>query len=69
MTNVRSTTIDRIPNTTTSRLCYHNRGYVKMKIFCYDMAEFLDVCAGLVARGITFEAKSGTLEVHCTGGY
>ena len=40
-----------------------------MKIFCYDMAQFLDVCAGLVERGITFEAKSGTLEVHCTRGY
>lgn len=40
-----------------------------MKIFCYDMTEFLDVCAGLVERGIIFEAKSATLEIHCTGGY
>jgi hypothetical protein len=40
-----------------------------MTISCYDMTEFLDVCAGLVERGITFEADCTTLEIQCTGGY
>lgn len=30
MTNVRGDTGNRIPSTTTGRLCGHNRGYVAM---------------------------------------
>lgn len=39
------------------------------QIRCGDMAEFLDVIAGLVARGITFKADATMLIVTTTGGH
>ena len=40
-----------------------------MKIRCEDIEALTQVCAGLVERGITFEADTTTLTVVCTGGF
>jgi hypothetical protein len=40
-----------------------------MKIRCEDIEALINVCAGLVERGITFEANTTTLVVICTGGF
>ena len=42
-----------------------------MTIYCDTVEELVEVCAGLVERGIQFEATvTGTLRrVVCTGGY
>lgn len=39
------------------------------KIKCEDLAALVEVCAGLVERGVIFEANTTTLTVTCTGGY
>jgi hypothetical protein len=40
-----------------------------MKIRCQDIEQLVEVCAGLVERGIQFEANATTLIVNCTGGF
>ena len=40
-----------------------------MKIRCEDIEALTHVCAGLVERGIQFEANTTTLLVICTGGF
>ncbi len=40
-----------------------------MTIKCDNMAEFIQVIAGLVREGCTFEAHTSSLEVICTGGF
>ena len=40
-----------------------------MKIRCEDIDAMTQVCAGLVERGIQFEANTTTLMVTCTGGF
>ena len=40
-----------------------------MKIRCLDIESLVEVCAGLVERGIQFEANTTTLMVICTGGF
>jgi len=40
-----------------------------MTIECHSIEELVKVCAGLVERGIKFEADTNTLAVVCTGGY
>ena len=45
------------------------KGDEKMKIRCEDIDALTQVCAGLVERGITFEANTTTLMVICTGGF
>jgi hypothetical protein len=40
-----------------------------MKINVNSMDELVEVCAGLVRQGITFEADSVTMVITCTGGY
>lgn len=38
-------------------------------IQCATLVDFLDVCAGLVRRGIIFRADATTLFITLTGGY
>lgn len=38
-------------------------------ISCNNMFDFLDVIAGLVARGLTFKSNATTLEIELLGGY
>jgi len=40
-----------------------------MTITCETIAELVQVCAGLVAEGITFEARTIHLTITCTGGF
>ena len=40
-----------------------------MKIRCENIDALTQVCAGLVERGINFEANTTTLLVVCTGGF
>lgn len=40
-----------------------------MKIKCEDINALAEVCAGLVERGILFDADTTTLMVVCRGGY
>ena len=40
-----------------------------MTITAANMEEFLDIIAGLVERGIMFEANTVNWTVICTGGY
>lgn len=41
----------------------------KQKITCVDMQEFVDVIAGLVEHGLTFNACATSLIIRLTGGY
>lgn len=36
---------------------------------CADLEQFLDLIAGLVKRGITFEANADRLTITLTGGF
>jgi len=40
-----------------------------MTIQCRDLSVFLDVCAGLVERGLTFEADADRMTIKLTGGF
>lgn len=40
-----------------------------MTIHCATMAEFIQVIAGLVQNGLTFEANADLLLIELTGGY
>lgn len=40
-----------------------------MVIECETIKELVEICAGLVERGIMFEACTLSLKVICTGGY
>ena len=40
-----------------------------MKIQCESVSRFLEVIAGLVQKGLTFEADAETLVIRLTGGY
>jgi len=40
-----------------------------MEIHCYTITELAAVCAELVRQGVTFNADSHALVIHCTGGY
>ena len=42
---------------------------MNMTIHCTTLAELIEVCAGLVSHGVTFDALTGTLTVMLTGGY
>jgi hypothetical protein len=38
-------------------------------ISCTDLRQFLNTIAGLVERGLRFEADADTLKITLTGGY
>jgi hypothetical protein len=38
-------------------------------IECESLDQFLDVVAGLIQRGITFETQVGNFKVYLTGGF
>ena len=38
-------------------------------IHCETINQFIQVCAGLVKEGVTFEAYSEQLLIECIGGY
>lgn len=40
-----------------------------MKIYCKSMEKFVEVVAGLVSKGLTFEADADTYVIKLTGGY
>ena len=40
-----------------------------MTIQCYTIKELIEVCAGLVSTGVTYEAHTNTLLITLTGGY
>ena len=40
-----------------------------MTIICSTQVEFIDTIAGLVVKGLTFDADAQTLKIVLTGGY
>jgi hypothetical protein len=40
-----------------------------MYITCKDLTQFLNVIAGLVERGFTFDANADALTITLTGGF
>lgn len=42
---------------------------METELACENMAQFLDVVAGLVKRGIVFTTQVGNFKVYVTGGY
>ena len=43
--------------------------FYTMTIYYQDMNEMLDIIAGLVQRGLTFEVHTMTCKIVLTGGY
>ena len=38
-------------------------------IQCYNMKQFIEVCAGLAREGLTFDADAEDMKITLTGGY
>lgn len=43
--------------------------HTHQRIECDTMAQFMEVIAKLVERGLTFEADADTLTINLTGGF